>query len=383
MGVVLRGIDPELNRPVAIKVLSPHLAGVGAARARFMREAQSAASVVHPSIVPIYSVVTSARLPYLVMPCINGGNLQQRIDREGPLDLDEVLRIGLQVAEGLAAAHRHGVIHRDIKPANILIEEGNGRALISDFGLARALDDATLTISGMIAGTPQYMSPEQARGEPIDARSDLFSLGSLLYALSTGRPPFRAETPLVVLRKITDTKPRPISQINERIPAWFDNLVAQLMENDLGKRISSADQVSGLLRRAHAHVSNPTAHALPKALSPLPYRGGILAAALAIPLLAAGGITLNHFASGAVGQVKPSVKESDQSVVTPAVAAIAIDSDLKVANQLWRDDSAEQELLAIQRTLDELATAMEVVNDPYSPIDTPQPSTLHQSGEEK
>jgi RNA polymerase sigma factor (sigma-70 family) len=167
MGVVLRGIDPELNRGVAIKVLSPHLAGVGAARARFMREAQAAAAIVHPSIVPIYSVVTQARLPYIVMPCIQGGNLQQRIDREGPLDLTEVLRIGLQIAEGLSAAHRHGVIHRDIKPANILIEEGSGRVLISDFGLARALDDATLTNSGMIAGTPQYMSPEQARGEPL------------------------------------------------------------------------------------------------------------------------------------------------------------------------------------------------------------------------
>ncbi len=105
MGVVLRGIDPELNRPVAIKVLSPHLAGVGAARARFMREAQAAAMVVHPSIVPIYSVVTSTRLPYLVMPCIGGGNLQQRIDREGPLGLGEVLRIGVQIAEGLSAAH--------------------------------------------------------------------------------------------------------------------------------------------------------------------------------------------------------------------------------------------------------------------------------------
>ena len=136
MGVVLRGTDPELNRPVAIKILSPHLAGVGAARARFMREAQAAASIVHPSIVPIYGVITAARLPYIVMPYIRGGNLQQRIDDEGPLELLDVLRIGLQVAEGLTAAHRNGVIHRDIKPSNILVEEGNGRVLISDFGLA-------------------------------------------------------------------------------------------------------------------------------------------------------------------------------------------------------------------------------------------------------
>lgn len=267
MGVVLRGLDPELNRPVAIKVLSPHLAGVGAARARFMREAQAAATVVHPSIVPIYSVVTSSRLPYIVMPCISGGNLQERIDREGPLELGEVLRIGVQVAEGLSAAHGHSLIHRDIKPANILMEEGNGRVLISDFGLARALDDATLTISGMIAGTPQYMSPEQARGELIDARSDLFSLGSLLYALATGRPPYRAESPLAVLRKISETKPKPIHHVNELVPKWFDTLIGKLMAMHPSQRIASAEAAANLLREAHAHVRNPAVNTIPSALS--------------------------------------------------------------------------------------------------------------------
>ncbi|EMI44761.1 serine/threonine-protein kinase [Rhodopirellula sp. SWK7] len=266
MGVVLRGTDPELNRPVAIKVLSPHLAGVGAARMRFMREAQAAAAIVHPSIVPIYSVVPNARLPYLVMPCIAGGNLQQRLDREGPLELTEVLRIGLQVAEGLSAAHKNSVIHRDIKPANILVEEGNGRVLISDFGLARALDDATLTCSGMIAGTPQYMSPEQARGESLDARSDLFSMGSLLYTLATGRPPFRAESPLGVLRKITETRAKPIHEINERMPDWFDVLVSRFMDPDLSRRIASADDAVALLREVNAHLRNPTADRLPRSL---------------------------------------------------------------------------------------------------------------------
>ena len=243
MGVVLRGTDPELSRPIAIKVLSPHLAGVGAARARFMREAQSAATIVHPSIVPIYSVATSARLPYIVMPCVQGGNLQEaHRSRRSVGDCAEVLRIGVQVAEGLAAAHRRGVIHRDIKPANILIEEGNGRVLISDFGLARVLDDASLTASGMIAGTPQYMSPEQARGETIDARSDLFSLGSLLYALATGRPPFRAENPLAVLKKITESRPRPVHQVNERLPEWLDRLIGQLMQIDVNRRTETSDR---------------------------------------------------------------------------------------------------------------------------------------------
>ncbi|TWU57995.1 serine/threonine-protein kinase [Rubripirellula reticaptiva] len=263
MGVVLRAYDNELNRPVAVKVLSPHLAGVGAARARFMREAQAAAAVVHPAIVPIYSVVTSARLPYLVMPLVTGGNLQQRIDREGPLDLIEVLRIAVQLADGLAAAHRMGVIHRDIKPANILVEEGGIRYLISDFGLARALNDASLTCSGMIAGTPQYMSPEQARGDVADAQSDLFSLGSLMYALATGRPPFRAGNPIAVLKMITESRPTPIHRVNERMPVWFDRLVGRLMAIQPSQRIATADQAGELLRAALAHVQNPSAHRLP------------------------------------------------------------------------------------------------------------------------
>ena len=290
MGVVLRGVDPALNRPVAIKILSPHLAGVGAARARFMREAQAAAAVVHPSIVPIYSIATTARLPYIVMPCISGGNLQERIDRDGPLELAEVLRIGLQIAEGLQAAHRNGVIHRDIKPANILVEEGNGRVLISDFGLARALDDATLTMSGMIAGTPQYMSPEQACGVAVDERSDLFSLGSLIYALATGRPPFRAETPLAVLRKISESTPRPIQQVNERMPAWLDQIVARLMTKDRTKRIASAGEISELLREAVAHVRNPTQQALPKSLSARRHRTRIAAGVALACVATVGGV---------------------------------------------------------------------------------------------
>ena len=354
MGVVLRGIDPELNRPVAIKVLSPHLAGVGAARTRFMREAQSAAVIVHPSVVPIYSVVPTARLPYLVMPCISGGNLQQRIDRDGPLPLEEILRVGWQVAEGLAAAHRNHVIHRDIKPANILIEEGNGRVLISDFGLARVLDDATLTNSGMIAGTPQYMSPEQARGEPVDVRSDLFSMGSLLYALATGRAPFRAETTLGVLRKIMETRAKPITEINERLPAWFDTLVSRLMEPDLARRIASADDAATLLREAHAHVINPSTMGLPRSLErPRPRRepfGAIAALALLLVVF--------------VALRQTTAAKTDRLPETPSVAkpqprsASSDDAMLTLGDrqtQEWRTLHFDTELQAIWRSLDHLS----------------------------
>ncbi len=175
MGVVLKGLDVALNRYVAIKALAPHLATSAAARLRFAREAKAAAAVVHENVVAIHAVSEANSLPYLVMPYIRGESLQKRLDAQGPLSTLEVLRIGRQTAAGLAAAHAQGLVHRDIKPANILLEDGVERLKITDFGLARAADDASLTRSGVIAGTPQFMSPEQARGEAIDARSDLFS----------------------------------------------------------------------------------------------------------------------------------------------------------------------------------------------------------------
>ncbi|MCA9082478.1 MAG: protein kinase, partial [Planctomycetaceae bacterium] len=204
MGVVLKGFDASLNRYAAIKVLAPHYATSGAARQRFAREAQAAAAVVHDNVIAIHGVSEFNHLPYLIMPYVKGQSLQKRIDQHGPLSVAEILRIAMQTARGLAAAHDQGLVHRDIKPANILLPENVERVLITDFGLARAADDASLTRSGVIAGTPQYMSPEQAKGEGIDHRSDLFSLGSVMYTMATGHPPFRAETPYGILRRITD-----------------------------------------------------------------------------------------------------------------------------------------------------------------------------------
>ncbi|MCA9135428.1 MAG: serine/threonine protein kinase, partial [Planctomycetales bacterium] len=162
MGIVMRGYDTQLNRNSAIKVLAPELASSAAARRRFFREAKSAAAVVHPHVVPIQTVDEHSGLPYLVMPVVEGQSLQHRVDQEGPLRIVEAVRIAAQVAEGLSAAHEQGLVHRDIKPANVLLENGLERVQITDFGLARAIDDASMTRSGVIAGTPQYMSPEQA-----------------------------------------------------------------------------------------------------------------------------------------------------------------------------------------------------------------------------
>src|SRR5215472_18420835 len=186
MGIVLKAFEPALHRPVAIKVLAPALAGSATARRRFTREAQAAAAVSHDHVVTVHGVSEAEGLPYLVMQYVAGESLQQRLDRTGPLEVAEVVRIGLQAASGLAAAHAQGLIHRDVKPANILLEGGLARVKITDFGLARTADDVGLTQAGVVAGTPEYMAPEQARGEQVDSGADLFSLGSVLYACCTG-----------------------------------------------------------------------------------------------------------------------------------------------------------------------------------------------------
>jgi serine/threonine-protein kinase len=265
MGVVLKGFETALDRYVAIKVLAPHLATSGAARTRFAREARAAAAVIHENVVSIHRVAEANGLPFLVMPYIAGDSLVKRLDERGPLELHEILRIGVQIAAGLAAAHAQGLVHRDIKPGNILLGSGIERVTITDFGLARAADDASLTRSGVITGTPQFMSPEQARGEPVDARSDLFSLGSVLYAMCTGRPPFRAETAFGILRRISECEPRPIGELAPQIPVWLSEIVEKLHAKNAAGRFQSATEVAQLLGRWLAHIEQP-------ATSPAPVR---------------------------------------------------------------------------------------------------------------
>lgn len=257
MGAVLKGFDRPLSRVVAIKVMAPHLATSGAARKRFAREAQAAAAMTHENVIDIYGVAESNGLPYLVMPYARGQSLQKRIDERGSLPVVEVLRIGSQIAAGLAAAHQQGLVHRDIKPANILLSDGIERLVITDFGLARAVDDASVTRTGVIAGTPQYMSPEQARGDAIDSRSDLFSLGSVLYTACTGRVPFRADSAYGILRRITDNEPRPIREINPQIPDWLCKVIEKLHSKSANDRFATAEEVSDLLQRCLVHEHSP------------------------------------------------------------------------------------------------------------------------------
>jgi serine/threonine protein kinase len=267
MGIVLKAFDPALNRNVAVKVLSASLATTGAARSRFLREARAAAAVVHEHVVGVFAVSEAAGMPFLVMEYVSGRSLQDRLDRDGPLSVTEVLRIGMQTASGLAAAHAQGLVHRDVKPANILLENGVERVRLTDFGLARAVADAGMSHSGVVAGTPYYMAPEQARGETTDHRADLFSLGSTLYAICAGHPPFRAETPLAVLRRVCDEPPRSLREINPEIPSWLEALIARLMAKDRSQRYQTADEAFDVLKKCLAHVQQPLVSPLPHGLA--------------------------------------------------------------------------------------------------------------------
>ena len=261
-GTVLKAFDEKLHRMVAIKVLAAAYSASGAARKRFIREARAAAAVKNEHVVGIYDVKDEAQPPYLVMELIEGVALQDKLDKHGPLGVKEILRIGTQTAEGLAAAHKQGLVHRDIKPANILLENGVERVRITDFGLARAVDDASVTQSGTVAGTPMYMSPEQAAGETIDHRSDLFSLGSVLYAMCTGHPPFRATGTHAVLMRVIEDTPRPIREVNADIPDWLATIVAKLHAKKREDRFATAREVADLLGQHLAHLQQP--HAAPQ-----------------------------------------------------------------------------------------------------------------------
>jgi serine/threonine protein kinase len=239
---VLKGRDTKSQRVVAIKVLNPLLAANRTARRLFIREAQAAAAVRDDHVIAIYAVSDEGLVPYLVMEYIAGVTLAGRIERNGALELKEVLRIGMQMAKGLAAAHAQGLVHRDIKPGNILLENGVQRVKITDFGLAYA-------DKGVIIGTPMFMSPEQARGEPFDHRTDLFSLGSVLYTLCTGQAPFQADNTVAALRRVCEDTPRPIREVNPSIPVWLCDIIAKLHAKDMNERFASAQKVADLLGR--------------------------------------------------------------------------------------------------------------------------------------
>jgi hypothetical protein len=385
MGVVLEAQDARLRRTVAIKVIAPALAANAEAHKRFLHEAQAVAAVRHEHVITIHAVEEMKGLPYLVMEYVPGLSLKERIKRTGPLEVKEVVRIGAQIASGLAAAHALGVIHRDIKPANILLERGSERVKITDFGLARAADHPRLTHSGVLIGTPEYMAPEQANGEAQDHRADLFSLGSVLYALCTGQSPFRAGTILAVLRRVSEDEPAPIANLNPRVPGWLVDVIGKLHAKSPTDRFQSAAEVAMLLGR---HLAEPArrrtrAQELSGKTTGLVPRRRILwrwvAAGSCLMVFVAGlaglavlGVAAVHHFGGrspdapdAPGQQEIKAVPPVPEVKDPALRALLL--DVKAANDFTRLAAAQklENMEPIEAEREAVARALEpLINDP-------------------
>ncbi|WP_371480426.1 protein kinase [Kitasatospora sp. NBC_00315] len=255
MAEVLAAQDVRLGRTVAVKLLRPELAQDDIARLRFGREAQSVAGLNHHSIVAVYDTGEEHHgeesTPYIVMELVEGRTVRELlVDEEAP-PVDQALIIIAGVLEALAYSHRHGIVHRDIKPANVIITTG-GAVKVMDFGIARALTGAasTMTQTGMVMGTPQYLSPEQALGKPVDHRSDLYAAGCMLYELLTLRPPFTGDTPLSVVYQHVQDAPVPPSQANPRVPAGLDALVLRSLAKNPDDRFQDADEFRAHLQHA-------------------------------------------------------------------------------------------------------------------------------------
>jgi formylglycine-generating enzyme required for sulfatase activity/serine/threonine protein kinase len=258
MGVVFRAEDPQLKRSVALKAMKPVIAANSEAKARFLREAQATAAIEHDNIVHIYQVGEDQNVPFIAMQFLQGESLQQRIDREGQLDETEVLRVGREIAQGLAAAHAQGLTHRDIKPDNIWLQEEQGRVKIVDFGLVRDnADDAGLTQTGVIMGTPRYMAPEQARGEQVDHRCDLFSLGSLLYQLASGKPAFQGNNLTATLIAVAHETPQTINEHNPDLDPAVATLIMRLLEKAPDRRPQTAQEVVETISQIETEYLQP------------------------------------------------------------------------------------------------------------------------------
>ena len=252
--VVYQVRDVHLKRKLAVKVLSPDVIASHSVLERFRREAETVAQLSHPHIVKLHFIGQKDDLVYLVMEMVDGGSLAERLQREKQLPIEDAARIFSEVAGALAHAHKRGVVHRDIKPQNVLLDAESGRALVTDFGIARTAEGGSLTATGMVVGTPAYLSPEQVTGEPSDHRADIYALGVMMYEMLAGQPPFTGATPTAVLMKRLAGPPAPLRSLRPEVPAPLEELVDACLATDPNERIQNAADITRALT-GHSPVS--------------------------------------------------------------------------------------------------------------------------------
>jgi eukaryotic-like serine/threonine-protein kinase len=278
MGAVYLARDRELGRDVALKLIAPHLATEAGTLERFKREIQLSSIVTHPNVLRVYDLGESDGVKFLTMQYIEGETLADAMRRERPLPIEKALSFFRQMCDALSAAHEKGVLHRDLKPQNVMLDAA-GHAYLTDFGLARSSELSTMTQAGALMGTPQYMSPEQVKGTPVDARSDIFSVGVILYEMLAGALPYSGDTVFELMIKRTQAPPRPARELNPAIPAPLQALLERCLAIDPGQRYGSAREILTDLEAG-------TARPLPRRRRTLPRRAAALAAALVLVAIA-------------------------------------------------------------------------------------------------
>jgi formylglycine-generating enzyme required for sulfatase activity/tRNA A-37 threonylcarbamoyl transferase component Bud32 len=311
--------DLALKRKLAVKVLSPDLIASKTVLERFHREAETIAQLSHPNIVPLHFIGSKDDLVYLVMECIQGESLAERIERETRLPVDEVGRILREVAGALEHAHKRGVVHRDIKPHNVLLEAETGRALVTDFGIARTAEGSSLTASGMVVGTPAYLSPEQVMGQTIDHRADIYALGIMGYEMLTGEPPFTGPTPTAVLMKRLAEPPPAVTRLRPEVPQAVEDVIHGCLAQEPADRFQSAGEVARALGGATpVSGGHPTAEIVLK-MRRARRRWSLFVAVGAVAAFA-GVWTLWHFASKGSDRERVPTPDERGVVVIPGGA---------------------------------------------------------------
>jgi serine/threonine protein kinase len=313
MGVVYEGLDEALGRRVAIKQLHPQCDRDIQARERLRREAQAIASLNHPHVIAIYGLQMVGGYPCLIQQFVDGESLQAILRRDGPIPFPRCAELAFQIAQGLAAAHTAGIIHRDLKPDNVLIEKGTLTARLGDFGLAKRAGDENMTMEGVVAGTPAYMAPEQTDGKGVDHRSDLFSLGALMYTMAAGKPPFEGADPYVVMDAIRSRPQLPLASLSSGIPDWYSHLVDRLLEKEPSKRIQSIHKVVDSIR--NQTLPGP---ASPRGRFPMPIAMATVAAAVAIAVI--GGVWMTVRSRDQVNAITSSSIPSKPIPNRPAIS---------------------------------------------------------------
>lgn len=346
MGVVYLAWDNTLHRSVALKVMKRSIAENESSRQRFILEARATAAIDHDHIVTIYQVGDHNGVPYLVMKYLEGQTLEDRLRKLKVIDPLSAVRISCQIAEGLEAAHKQNLIHRDIKPSNIWLESVRSRVKILDFGLARIADstDPNITQTGVILGTPAYMSPEQAAGLALDGRSDLFSLGTVLYRMIVGKPPFRGSNNLAILRSLSIDIPDTPHSVNPQIPERLSNLIMKLLEKDPVGRPGSARLVAEMLENIEQDLIGSDSTS---ASSGIPYIPSVSAGSSAPP-------RIDHHEQGLYSGSKPQGPSNLEGVNLDEIDLAPLEEEEspadKKAAKVVQSRQAEQEEKAREQT---------------------------------